>query len=286
MQVELIRTTAADGLRLDGALHRSSDVTTGGRADVLLCLHGVASNFYGSSLFEKLTPVLLEAGISMLWANTRGHDLVYAARVGGQPQTLGAAFETVDDCRLDLAAWLSWLTEAGFARVGLLGHSLGAIKALYYEAHDPPAGASCVVAMSPPRLSFSAFREGPQSSAFFDSIREAEAAIAEGRGEELMPVRVPFPMFITARTYLDKYGRQERYNILRFVERCQPPLFFTYGSRELATGGVAFAGIPEVLQRHRSQGRPIDVMTVEDADHNYSGCQERAARGVLEWLEA
>ena len=63
---------------------------------------------------------------------------------GGRRQ--GAA-EIMDDCRHDLAAWLDWLRQRVGPHVGLLGHSLGAVKCLYASAHDaglaPPASRPC-----------------------------------------------------------------------------------------------------------------------------------------------
>ena len=52
---------------------------------------------------------------------------------------IGAAFETVDDCRHDIAAWLDWMRTNVGPDVMLLGHSLGAVKCLYAAAHDPQA---------------------------------------------------------------------------------------------------------------------------------------------------
>ena len=49
---------------------------------------------------------------------------------------LGAAYETVDDCRFDLLAWVAWLRQHVGPRVALAGHSLGAVKCLYAAAHD------------------------------------------------------------------------------------------------------------------------------------------------------
>ena len=49
------------------------------------------------------------------------------------------AYEVVDDCRHDLAAWLDWLKQLAGPRLGLLGHSLGAVKCLYAQANQPDA---------------------------------------------------------------------------------------------------------------------------------------------------
>src|SRR5437868_2036005 len=107
MHVELVRTVTRDGLRLDGALTLTRSVSEGFSAAILL--HGVASNFYTSSTCEPLIASLQDLGLVVLSVNTRGHDSVFGASVGNIRRRFGAAYEIVDDCRHDLAAWIDFL---------------------------------------------------------------------------------------------------------------------------------------------------------------------------------
>ncbi len=284
MIVDLVHTTTRDGIRLDGALHTALKSPSNCTVDALACLHGVASNFYGSTLFERVTPTLLEQGVSMLWANTRGHDAVHTARSAMGSRRQGAAYESVDDCRLDIAAWLDYLDRRGFQRVGILGHSLGAIKAVYSEAHQPHQKTTCVIAASPPRLSYDCFRTGPDRGTFLESFSLAERRVQEGRGGELIEARFPFPILITAAGYIDKYGPAERYNITKFASRVRSPLLFTYGGQELAAGGIAFAGVPEALEGLPQEGQRLAVATIPAADHNYTGKHHELAAVIIRWL--
>jgi dienelactone hydrolase len=61
------------------------------------------------------------------------------------------------ECTYDWQAWIDFARAAGYQRIGLWGHSLGATKSIYYMAtqHDPRV--TCVVAGSPPRFSYEAF---------------------------------------------------------------------------------------------------------------------------------
>ena len=51
---------------------------------------------------------------------------------------IGGGFEKFEDCVLDIAAWLDFLSARGIKRVILQGHSLSQ-KILYYQhtKHDP-----------------------------------------------------------------------------------------------------------------------------------------------------
>src|SRR5581483_8916205 len=121
-----------------------------------VCLvHGTGGNFYSSTLFDTLAERLLSLGCGVLRVNTRGHDGISTAITQRGGRRLGAAYEIVDDCRHDIAAWVSWLVQAAGPRVGLIGHSLGAIKCLYALVNDPQPAVARLVAISPPCLSYS-----------------------------------------------------------------------------------------------------------------------------------
>jgi pimeloyl-ACP methyl ester carboxylesterase len=281
MHVELVRTVTRDGLRLDGALAAAK--SDGQSATATILLHGVAGNFYTSSTFEPLIPKLQSLGIAALSVNTRGHDSVFGASQGNVRRRFGAAYEMIDDCRHDLAAWIEFLKGHGQERIVLIGHSLGAIKAVYAQALEKFAEVAAVVAISGPRLSYSAFMNAAESSTFFESVSTAEQMVQEGRGDELFTSKFPFPLLITASGYLDKYGPAERYNLLKFAGKLDCPSLFVYGSKELAQGGIAFAGMPDALLSLPGADRRTTVV-IDGADHIYTGVSENLADAVAGWL--
>jgi pimeloyl-ACP methyl ester carboxylesterase len=291
MHVELVRTVTRDGLRLDGALrdprgdyHSLAD-TSSNRPTAAVLLHGVAGNFYTSSTFEPLIARLQELGIAPLLVNTRGHDSVFGASLGSLRRRFGAAYEIVDDCRQDVAAWLKFLGSRGHERVLLIGHSLGAIKAVYAVAHEKFPEVAAVVAVSGPRLSYSAFMNAAESSLFWESMHTAEQLAASGHGEDLFTSKYPFPLLITAAAYIDKYGPAERYNLLKFAADLPCPALFTYGSKELASGGIAFAGLPAALAALPSADRST-LATIDGADHLYTGVADALATRICDWLHS
>ena len=285
MQVELVRTVTRDGLRLDGAL--SLPLTEGRgkglQSSAAILLHGVAGNFYTSSTFDAVIPALQQLGVTTLSVNTRGHDSVFGASLGNIRRRFGAAYEIVDECRHDIAAWIEFLASRGHERIVLIGHSLGAIKAVYAQALDKLPQIAAVIAASPPRLSYSAFMNAPESSVFFESFSTADHMVKAGRGEDLFTSKFPFPLLITANAYIDKYGPAERYNILKSVHELPCPALFTYGSKELAEGGIAFAGLPEALAALPGADRR-QVAVVEGADHIYTGVGGLLADQIVHWL--
>jgi pimeloyl-ACP methyl ester carboxylesterase len=315
MHVELVRTVTRDGLRVDGALHLPLPLGEGLGEGALtaearinphpnplpkgegianrpinalaptaaLLLHGVAGNFYSSSTFEPLIGRLEGLGIAALSVNTRGHDSVFGASLGNIRCRLGAAYETVDDCRLDIAAWIEFLKSRSYKRIVLIGHSLGAVKAVYVMAHEKFSGVTAVIAISAPRLSYSAFMNAPESSLFWESMHTAEELVKAGRGDELFTSKFPFPMLMTAVAYIDKYGPAERYNLIQFAADLPCPALFTYGSKELTHGGIAFAGVPDALAALPNADRRA-VAVIEGADHVYTGVGENLSQEIVNWL--
>jgi len=282
---ELVQVTTSDGLRLDGSLREPARCrATSQTPDAFLLLHGVGGTFYGGRMFEALTQPLLNQTAAVLRVNTRGAGSVSMFATDGGATRGGAAFEVVDQCRHDIHAWCDFLVQRGYQRIALLGHSLGAIKALYATAHAQHPQVSHVIAASPPRLSYAAFQHDARSSLFFESMRTAEQAIADGNPEAIFTAKFPFPLLITAASYLDKYGPEERYNILRFIHRVTVPMLLIYGENELATGGTAFAGLPTALTEQMTDDQDCTIDEIADADHFYTGCYEQLAQTITAWV--
>jgi pimeloyl-ACP methyl ester carboxylesterase len=284
--VELVRITTSDGLRLDGALASpvnrpmSPPIT-----DAAIFLHGVGGSFFSGTLFDCLADQLLELGIAVLRVNTRGHGSISMIATDGGATRGGAAFEVVDQCRYDINAWCDFLAARSLSRIAMIGHSLGAIKAVYSSAHSPHSNVTHVIAASPPRLSHNAFRNGSRSHDFFTSLTAAKECVEAGHPEQLITVKFPFPMLIAAASFIDKYG-DERYNIIKFVEQCNCPTLFTYGSVELEQGGIAFAGLPDAIRQATSNAQRFCIATIEGADHFYSGKSSELTSQITKWLRS
>src|SRR5262249_45136103 len=146
--------------------------------------------------------------------NTRGHDWITMAvtSTGGRRQ--GGAYEIVDDSRSDLEAWYDWLQHNAGPRVGFIGHSLGAVKCLYAVHHESQLVPACVIAVSPPRLSYSTFRDSANGPEFLETFARAEQLCQAGEGATLLEIKLPLPFLISAAGYVEKYGPGERYNVL------------------------------------------------------------------------
>ncbi len=282
----LVQITTRDGVRLDGSFQVPAVPGTAGLPVDGLCLvHGTGGNFYSSTLFDSLADRLLELGCAVLRINTRGHDLMSTAVTSRGGRRLGAAYEVVDECRHDLAGALDWLRQRVGPRVGLVGHSLGAVKCLYALAQEPQLGAGCVVALSPPRLSYSWFCSSPEGPQFLETFSRAERLVEQGEGGSLMEVKLPLPFVVTAAGYVEKYGPDERYNYLRFLSSVPCPTLLTLGSIEIENN-MAFRSAPEAIAALGNRQGRLTVETLAGADHFYSSVRPALVACVDGWLRS
>lgn len=279
MDVKLVSVETGDGVRLDGILRLPEQ----GRStrlgiDAVIFHHGVGGNFYNPSFVNEIGDALLAEGCTVLRVNNRGHDLVYNSPRG----RLGAAFETVDDCRHDWRAWLDFAQGLGYERIALWGHSLGAVKTIYYLATERDPRVVCAMSTSPPRFSYSAYLGEPESDEFKDQLAAVQRLGDQGDGEQLIAVQVPTPLVLTARTYVDKYGPDARYDVLEHLPNVPAPILVTVGSKE---DQISFRDLPRRLAEMAVATPNLTFALIDGADHQYTdrtAALWHAARG---WLE-
>lgn len=285
--VELCRITTSDGLLLDGSLQRPMGATQSPpQVDAYLLIHGTGSNFYAGGVLESFAAGALQAGSAVQRINTRGHDGISSiAVIDGPSRKGGAAYETISECRLDVAAWLDLLTSHGYARVALVGHSMGAVKAIYAQALDRHASVRAVIAISPPRFRHGNFMTHEKAEPFRADHQRAMRMVEAGHGDELMPVTQPLPMLLTASGFLAKYGAHDEYDIVRHLPNVDVPTMVMVGDQSARTS-PAFDGLPEALDQLAEREPLLTFRLVKGADTNYRGCLDRPFLIADEWFAA
>lgn len=282
--VELVQTTTADGVRLDGMFQAATLIQPPSfPVDGVCFVHGTGGNFYSSTMFDQLAERFLLAGCGVLRVNTRGHDGISTSVTKRGGQRLGAAYEIVDDCRHDISAWLDWLRQRTGPRIALLGHSLGAVKCIYAMSRSSLLPVTRLIAISPPRLAYSVFCASPQGQEFLEAYHRAEQLVQTAQPAALMEVRLPLPFVITAGGYVEKYGPDERYNFLSCLRGLSCPTLFTFGSIEVENN-MAFHGVPDEIESASAAGGMIQVVTIPGADHFYSATRKEIGDCIVEWL--
>jgi hypothetical protein len=141
-----------------------------------------------------------------------------------------------------------------------------------------------LVAISPPRLSYSYYLESERRDEFKSHYDTAQGYVAAGRGETLIEIRTPLPFLVSAASFVDKYGPEEKYNILRQIGQISMPALFVFGGIELEE--VNFRGLPEAIASSAATGQNLNVVTVAGANHIYTGQIEELSYKLRAWLSA
>ena len=145
---ELVSTETADGLLLDGAVIRPAGTDV--KPLAVVWIHGFTGKFYEPFILH-IGRELAGYGYTLVTGHNRGHHCgATMDRVDGEPMLAGGWWERLDQSPHDVAAWIDVAANLGFRRVALLGHSLGAMKAPYYQAQRQDPRVAGMVVASPP----------------------------------------------------------------------------------------------------------------------------------------
>lgn len=277
---DLVHVQATDGIELAGAVIRPSGVEV--KPLPIVWIHGFTGRFYEPHALT-IGRRLAERGYVFIAGNNRGNNFgtVLHVRETGEQRLGGAAWELLEESPRDVDAWISYAVELGFPGVVLLGHSLGGMKVVYYQATLQDPRVKALVNASGPVWRFI----GP-AKVDREQERQAERLVEEGRGQELMSLPEPTGSVVSAQTIA---GGKEFHAVL-FGENGHPPavallrcpLLTFIGSEE------QWLGVPADLawvERTAKATPRNDTRYFAGADHVYTGHEEEVANAIGDWID-
>ncbi|MCU0720371.1 MAG: hypothetical protein MUC83_11755 [Pirellula sp.] len=278
---KLVQSVTADGIKLDGFLNANPG------QQVWMIFHGVNSSFYSSSLLRELASFFSGLGYGYLLANNRGHDLC-SLSFGVLPQRMGSQFENVAECVHDFQAWQEFLAQNQMVPFGLAAHSLGAVKGAFWLCRESSLPQiERFVALSPPRLNTKLIADGTKKGLIFvDQLERARELCLAGEGERIIRVRFPMPTWVSAATFVDKYGSGGKYDYLQCLDKIETPSLWTFGSIEVTQGMKNFLNadlaIREIAEKESLYQHRASV--IEGGDHSYVGVRNALFETISDWL--
>jgi pimeloyl-ACP methyl ester carboxylesterase len=285
MLVDIVSVETKDGVKLHGS-HRTpaEGAPNDLPIDVLVMHHGVAGNFYGSDLFDDLSDLMVGDGIAVIRANNRGHDPVSWATGSGGRHRVGAAYELMGDSPEDWDAWIGLAVDLGYKRIGVLGHSLGATKTIYYFGNQDDERVKLAICLSPPRLSYSAFQRDADGPEFNTYVAKAKERLDADDPRGLIDAALPVPFLGSAATYYEKYGPEENVNILTHLPNVKLPLLALHGTMEPAAE-LPMRGVLEELTALGDELPNFTYAIMAGGDHFYTGQRPLAWTVIRGWLK-
>ena len=114
-------------------------------------------------------------------------------------------------------------------------------------------------------------------------MTEAQRLVDEHQPDAMVLAKFPFPLRISAGSYVEKYGPGGRYDFLEFLSKVPCPVLLTLGSVELETMS-AFRGLREAIADAIPPNSPVQITTIEGADHFYAGQHAALGLALMQWI--
>ena len=113
---------------------------------------------------------------------------------------------------------------------------------------------------------------------------QAQQHIDRGHPDALIDTAYPIPLLVTAKVFMEKYGPQETYDILRHIPKVQCPLLIMVGTAEAQTM-MAFQGLPPLLEKLAGTVDNLTFASIPGTDHAYTHQRGYVWGVVRQWLE-
>ena len=209
MLADIVEVTTSDGVLLGGAYFAPTVQQRSSSVEAVCFFHGDTGHFY-RALYLELGSRMAAEGIAFLAANRRGHDIVSNGAPGGP--LAGYAHESVDDSRLDYAAWLELLRERGHTSVVIGGHSGGAVRATYAQSKERYPGVVGVIPVSPGEYNHEGIIQ-LHADEFTDAYSWCVEQVESGSPDAYIRPGIPWGSSWTARAFIDCFNPDNRYSV-------------------------------------------------------------------------
>ncbi|MFU2048593.1 alpha/beta fold hydrolase [Avibacterium gallinarum] len=166
------------GTVLHGALFSERPADT-----VVIAITGIHGNFYSNPFYYTIGDTLSQHGIDFIYAQTRDAfgkiDIIN--QKSGQKETIGSFNENFADALDDVQAYIDYAEQAGYQRIILAGHSLGANKAIYYLSQTQDSRIDRFILLSPANITH-------LTNAISENERQyIRQQVQNGQGQRLLP---------------------------------------------------------------------------------------------------
>lgn len=285
MKTTFVRVVTKDNLILQGLLYEPGMSSR----KIIIHTHGMAGNFYENRFLDAMAQEYIKAGWAFLTVNNRGHDMMADFPLAGAKEKykrIGNAWEKFTDCLIDIKAWIDFAQKVGYNDIILQGHSLGAVKVVYYLTKTKDKRVSKLLLASPPdmvRLT--------EKWKHYKEMLDLAKRMVKKKGKEILPKQLDEWYYISAQTYVDFAERGnpiDVFNIyapkaLSALSEINIPIFAFIGSKDWCTV-IKVNKALEILKHKAKKCPRFATAVVEGAAHSYFGHEQEVAKLVVNWL--
>ena len=256
------------------------------KSTAIIWVHGWGVNFYQPS-YVKIGRALAQLGYSCVSVNTRMHDVAFniGDRNGKRVRGGGYWGVTSEEGR-DIAAWIDFMSNRGFKRVVLVGHSAGWSEVRRYQAEKQDQR---IVGLISASGGFWASTEKPDT----ELLAQATRLVADAHGDELLRLPNPrFASYISAATYLDNWSTpaelKDFFGLTTSnpaVTRIHCPILAFFGTHDDVGTQKDLDLLKSCIKRQSTGPSRVDTILIQNADHMYTGQESQVAQKIAEWSD-
>jgi pimeloyl-ACP methyl ester carboxylesterase len=195
--------------------------------------------------------------------------------------------KNLKECVLDIKSAVDYLENQGYTEIILCGHSLGAVKVVYYLTQSKDSRINKLVLMSPPDMVGLAEKESYHK----DLLAQSQKLFAEGKGEELLPAKIWDWYYLSAQTYVSLNSRDYPVDIFNTYDKSKPsalkdlniPVLAFFGEKDDAVI-IPHQEALDIIKSKAINAPKFDTAIIPKASHGYFGQEDEMAKTIVAWL--
>jgi pimeloyl-ACP methyl ester carboxylesterase len=275
-RLELILVRAEDKVALNGLFWEPQKA---GDSLVVMVPGGTTgAAFFPAHDYSPLAAALTDKGYAFLLSNMRA--------------SYNNAYSEYSDAVKDIAAFVAYAKSKGYARIAVLGISLGGCRVAQYaaERNDPAVKAVGFMASIPsPYLEFQVRSSEADKRRLEDTLRHARELVAEGKGEQPVAYDNWFPgglsVMGTAKSLISFFGAPSDPSApssVKYGPKIEVPALVIHGEKD----ELALPPNAQAIYDSLTASPQRDLIWVKGASHYLTPgpLAESYARLTVDWL--
>ncbi len=275
-RLELILVEAEDKVPLNGLLWEPQKAS-----DSLVVM--VPGGTTGAALYPAHDYSPLASGLT---------DKGYAFLLGNMRASYNNAYSEYGDAVKDIDAFVAYAKSKGYARIAILGISLGGCRVAQYvaERNDPAVKAVGFVASIPsPYLEFQVRSSEAEKQRLDDTLRHARELVAQGKGQKPVEYEDWFPGSLsvmgTAKSLISFFGAPSDPSApssVKYGPKIKVPALVIHGEKD----ELALPPNAQAIYDSLTASPQRDLIWVKGASHYLTPgpLAESYARLTVDWL--
>ena len=287
-KISLHKPYSTDGIELDSILFEPSKPTK----KIIIHIHGKEGHFIQNHYVTILGQEYTKYGFAFLTFNNRGHDymadLIKKTSTGFIWEQGGSVFDIVEDSVLDIQGVIDYVIGLGYSDITLQGHSLGPHKICYYLVSTTNQSVKRIIFFTTADVLYQFDSSVPDWQKY---MLVAKRMIDDGRGRDLMPIRLWSNCPVSASTFWNYTNPNSNCFVFngthpekeyKNYNQISLPILIVNPENDVATGVTADKAMQ--LLKKNTVSMAFEGHIIKNAVHNFLGKEDELASIILAWL--